>query len=104
VQLGHSNLLEIYLLSIILEPNDHPDIPNPEEAIRCAMAHAYALMEVSGRDSLSVYTTRRQIRRYLKWFNLIANTEEKPLANEEFRNLAKNIFNVFPKEVEDKYK
>jgi hypothetical protein len=125
---AHANLLELYLLSFLLQPqeqqvpaetegapnpSDKPEekgakyqfnIPGKEEARRCAMEHAYSLMETSGRDSMSVYTTRRQIRRYLEWFNLIANAEGNRLSQADFHNLAEDIFHVFPKEVEDKFK
>ncbi|WP_162054683.1 CHAT domain-containing protein [Pontibacter pamirensis] len=125
---AHANLLELYLLSFLLKsegqkikaetegtpsPMDKKDdlgaknqfnIPGNEEARRCAIEHAYSLVEISGRDSISVYTTRRQIRRYLEWFNFVANAEGKPLEAKGFKNLAEDIFNLFPKEVEDKFK
>lgn len=93
---AYSNLMELYLL-LPLIPQPHPDWPDLHEANRRALDHADSLVEIAGRDSFDVYSTRRQTVRYVQWFGEIADmTPVQPLANQ--------IFERFPEEVEEKWK
>lgn len=92
---AHGNLLELYLLSLIMEPND--DRPDAREAQRLSLEHADALTDIAGRDSFEVYSTRRQIFRYIQWYTEISDLT--PLIG-----LAEQLFSKFPAEVEEKWK
>ncbi|HET9963075.1 MAG TPA: CHAT domain-containing protein [Nitrospiraceae bacterium] len=90
---AHGNLIELYLLSLAMKPDK--DRPIPKEAERRAIQYADALVDIAGRDSFHVYSTRRQILRYIDWFGKISN-----LGNAT-RQLARNIVQRFPEEVEE---
>lgn len=92
---AHGNLLELYLLSLIMEP--HPERPAAPEAARLALEHADSLIDLAGRDSFEVYSTRRQIFRYVEWFKQIS-------AIEPMMPVAKQIFEKFPEDVEESWK
>jgi hypothetical protein len=92
---AYSNLVELYLLSLIMLPdNDLPPLP---EAQQRALEYADALVDFAGRNAFEVYSTRRQILRYLEWFNNISNIA--PLIG-----LAEQIFERFPEDVEEAWK
>jgi hypothetical protein len=78
---AHGNLIELYLLSLLLKPSG--DVPNPEEAVDTAKEHARRLVRSAGRSSFEFFSTWRQIVRYQEWFNrLIAiHTPSDPLVN-----------------------
>lgn len=92
---AHGNLIELYLLSLVMKPDN--DRPEPEEAERRALQHTDSLVDIGGRDSFHVYSTRRQILRYIDWFSEISNLEPAI-------GLAEKIFQRFPEEVEEKWK
>ncbi len=93
---AHGNLMELYLLMLLI-PERHPDWPDVQEASRRALEHTDTLVEIAGRDSFDVYSTRRQTFRYVQWFGEIADmTPVQQLANQ--------IFERFPEEVEEKWK
>jgi hypothetical protein len=92
---AHGNLLELYLLALIMD--DYPDRPNGKEAERLALEHADSLIDLSGRDSFEVYSTRRQIFRYIEWFREIADIEA-------MIPVAQQVFQKFPEEVEESWK
>lgn len=91
---AYGNLIELYLISMIMDLEQVPE----EEAKRSALAYTDALVDTAGRDSFEVYSTRRQILRYLEWFSKIAEINKPALG------LAAAIFVRFPKEVEEKWK
>src|SRR5215468_10108935 len=81
---AHGNLIELYLLSLIMPLNN--ERPAPQEARRRALELADALIDIAGRDSFEVYSTRRQIFRYIQWYGEISTLG--PLIG-----LAEEIFN-----------
>lgn len=91
-----SNLIELYMLAHVMPPNKGR--PRPAEASRRALEHTDTLIDLAGRDSFEVYSTRRQVFRYMKWFAEIAPSLD-PL-----RALAKSIFEKFPDDIEEKWK
>jgi len=91
---AHSNLIELYMLAQVMPENGRPKY---DETRRKALEHTDSLIDIAGRDSFESYSTRRQIFRYLQWFNEIAPTLG-PLMG-----LAEEIFNKFPEEIEDKW-
>jgi hypothetical protein len=88
---AHGNLIELYLLSMLMDPND--DRPDQQESERRALEHTAALIDIAGRNSFEVYSTRRQIFRYIGWFGEIFNIGP-------MMSLAEQIFDKFPEEVE----
>jgi hypothetical protein len=54
---AHGNLLELYLLSLIMDP--HPDRPGPKDGERLALEHADSLIDLTGRNSFHVYCSER---------------------------------------------
>jgi hypothetical protein len=93
---AHGLLIELYLLSLMLDSKCE-GIPGKEEATQKALDYTEAFIEYAGRTSFSVYSTRRQIGRYIKWFNEISDIKV-------LEGLAKKIFNRFPEDVEEVYK
>jgi len=91
-----SNLIELYMLAHVMPPNKGR--PRPAEASRRALEHTDTLIDLAGRDSFEVYSTRRQVFRYMKWFAEIAPSLD-PLSA-----LAKSIFEKFPDDIEEKWK
>lgn len=92
---ANGNLIELYLLSLLMGPDN--DRPTPQDARIQALERTNALIDGAGRDSFEVYSTERQIVRYVTWFPQIANVESAvPLAEE--------IFEKFPEEAEEKWK
>jgi len=94
---ARGNVIELLMLSLVMPPG--AGRPDPMDAGRRALEHADALIDVAGRDSFDVYSTRRQIVRYLEWFNEVARNFLAPL-----NGLAEGIFNKFPGEIEEKWK
>ena len=93
---AHGNLIELYLLSLAMRPS--PERPNAAEAKKRALRHADTLVDLAGRDSFEVYSTRRQILRYIEWFGVLSRMGAAPMA------LAEAVFQRFPEEAEDKWK
>lgn len=62
----HGTLVELYLLALIMPPGG--ERPDPAEAKRRAIQYTDALIDIAGRKTYAVYSTRRQILRYLEWF------------------------------------
>ncbi|HEV2131405.1 MAG TPA: CHAT domain-containing protein [Longimicrobiaceae bacterium] len=92
---GHGNLMELYLLSLIMERRE--DWPDENTARSRALEHADSLIDIAGRLSFEVYSTRRQIFRYVQWFAEISTIGPA-------HALAEQIFEKFPEEVEEKWK
>jgi hypothetical protein len=93
---AHGNLIELYLLSLIMPPGGNNDCPPPPEAEQRALRYADALVDLAGRDSYEVYSTRRQILRYIEWYGEISNLAPA-------MGLAERIFARFPEEAEEKW-
>jgi hypothetical protein len=92
---ANGNLIELYLISFIMGENSNR--PSPKEIRELALERTNALIDLAGRDSFEVYSTDRQIVRYVTWFPKIANINAMvPLAEE--------IFQKFPPEAEEKWK
>lgn len=61
---AHANLVELHLLSVLRKDP-------PPDARRQALDHARALLELAGADSFAVHSTRRQLARYLEFFQSV---------------------------------
>ncbi|HEV3470255.1 MAG TPA: CHAT domain-containing protein [Pyrinomonadaceae bacterium] len=83
---AHGNLLELNLLSLLMA--GHHNRPEPDKAAELAHEHADSIIELAGRDSFEVSSTRRQIFRYLEWYRRISDIE--PLVE-----VAQRIFRKF---------
>jgi CHAT domain len=92
---AHANLIELYLLSLLPELNG---LLAPAEAERLAIEHTDQLLDIAGWDSFEAYSTRRQVLRYLEWYDRLTETCLAPLFG-----LAEQIFSRFPSEVEDRF-
>ncbi|KAA5544879.1 CHAT domain-containing protein [Adhaeribacter rhizoryzae] len=96
---AHSNLAELYLLNIILIPKepekDYWD--NLHDAQTQALKFTDDFIEIAGRNSFAVYSTRRQMLRYTEWFNKISDLDPLP-------NLMGPVISKFPEEVEETWK
>lgn len=64
------NLIELYLIALIMKPQ--PNKLKPSKAVETAIKYAKDLVDSAGPDSFEVYSTRRQILRYLDWYSKIA--------------------------------
>lgn len=93
---AHGNLIELYLLSLAMKADNNR--PKPEEAEYRALQYADALVDIAGRNSFEVYSTRRQILRYIEWFGMISELGLPAM------RLAERIFRRFPEEVEERWK
>ena len=65
---AHGNLIELYVLSVARDLKLHAT----KEAEQLALDHVDDLVDIAGRRSFEVYSTRRQMRRYFEWFNSFA--------------------------------
>ena len=101
---AHGNLIELYLLSLIMGPGEGR--PGRKEAEETARRYTYALVDLAGRDTFEVYSTRRQILRYLEWFGKPSAKSREGLAElgAPAMALAKEIFQKLPEEGKDKWK
>jgi hypothetical protein len=98
---AHGNLIELYLLSPCIRADADPPgtrLMDADEARRHALEHAEALVSIAGRESFEVYSTRRQIFRYIQWYNEISDLAP------ETTKLANEVFKRFPPEVEERWR
>jgi hypothetical protein len=98
---AYGNLLELYLLSLLPEilPAVSPEIaPDAGGIEKLALDHQDRLIDIAGADSFEVYSTRRQMRRYLEWFEPLTNNGLAQL-----HGLAERLFDRFPASVEDNF-
>lgn len=91
---AHGNLIELYLLSLLQEFES----VRRDDAEHRALEQTNQLIDNAGADSYAVYSTRRQMRRYLEWFDPLVGTDFGHV-----RALASKIFERFPASVEEKY-
>jgi hypothetical protein len=89
------NLIELYLLAFIMEDFDSEKL---HAFGQHALRYADMLINLAGRDSFEVYSTRRQTLRYVEWFREIAQLEG-PIVD-----LANKIAAKFPEDVEEIYR
>lgn len=94
---AHGNLIELYLLSLIMPPGVGGR-PAAADAEQQALRHTDALVDIAGRDSFEVYSTRRQVFRYIEFFGRISNLSPVVMG------LAERIFERFPDEAEERWK
>ena len=92
---AHGNLIELYLLSLLPELRGEVAA---SEAKRRAIEHTDQLTDTAGWNSFEVYSTRRQILRYLEWYQELAGTYLSPLMS-----LAEQIFERLPAPAEERY-
>jgi hypothetical protein len=91
---AHANLLELYMLSFLVPEIDPVTLNAEKQAFR----HAERLIEIAGAESFEVYSTRRQIGRYLEWFD--------PLTNHQLGKvpaLAETLFQILPESGEEHF-
>jgi hypothetical protein len=93
---AHGNLIELYLLSLL---SDIAGVLSPGEPERRAIEHANQLIDIAGRDSFEVYSTRRQMVRYIEWYKDLTSSYLLPLLP-----LAEQIFERFPADVEERFR
>lgn len=93
---ARGNLIELYLLSLMMPPHD--DRPKAKEAQHHALELADQLIDIAGRDSFAIYSTRRQIFRYINWYVKISKVAPQMV------KLATSIFHKFPKEIEEEWR
>ena len=72
--------------------------PAAREIEKLALEHQDRLTDIAGADFFEVYSTRRQMRRYLEWFEPLTNNGLAQL-----HGLAKTLFDRFPASVEDNF-
>jgi hypothetical protein len=73
VEWAYGNLIELYLLALLLPEGQGR--PHAAEAERLALQYTGNLLSVSRPRSFQVYSTRRQLLRYVEWFNTIAELD-----------------------------
>ncbi len=99
VSWAYGNLIELYLLSLIMPSRrNEQDAQHIQEAQRRALEYTNNLIDVAGRDAFEVYSTRRQVFRYISWFGKIATLSPALMA------LAEQIFAKFPEDIEEKWR
>ncbi len=92
---AHGNLIELYLLSLL--PDINGVLPDGTAEQR-AIEHTDLLIDIAGWESFEVYSTRRQMLRYLEWYIPLTSGYFSPLLA-----LAERIFDRFPSEVEERF-
>lgn len=93
---AHGNLIELYLLSLLKDLAG--SLPRAE-ARRGARQHVRELIDTAGWESFEVYSTRRQILRYIRWYSRI--TEKGYL--DPLLETAEELLRLFPSEVEKNF-
>jgi hypothetical protein len=91
---AYGNLIELCLLALKMKINN--DQIKEGEAKDLAIKYTNALVEIAEPDSFEVYSTRRQILRYIEWFGKISDLGSIP-------SVANNIFKKIPDNGEDKW-
>lgn len=91
---AYGNLIELCLLALKMKINN--DQIKEGEAKDLAVKYTNALVDIAEPDSFEVYSTRRQILRYIEWFGKISDLGSIP-------NVADNIFKKIPDNGEDKW-
>lgn len=89
------NLIELYLLALTMKDEEYVE---RHDFVKRALDYANTLVDLAGRDAFIVYSTRRQILRYVEWFKEIADLGH-PL-----NTLANRLAERFPEEVEEHWK
>jgi hypothetical protein len=88
-----ANLIELYLLAPLVESVRDRD-PVEHFAAK-AQNYATELRELTGSRSFEVFSTRRQIARYLEWFNELAAATVAPIYG-----TAEAVFSLLPESEE----
>jgi hypothetical protein len=91
---AYGNLIELCLLALKMKINN--DQIKEGEAEDLAIKYTNALVDIAEPDSFEVYSTRRQILRYIEWFGKISDLGSIP-------KVADNIFKKIPDNGEDKW-
>ncbi|SED46687.1 CHAT domain-containing protein [Burkholderia sp. WP9] len=85
---AHGNIAELSLIEPWLHDTPHePGTPTIDKAVQACRS----LVELAGASSFHVYSTRRQILRYLEWFGPMVGKEWPGL-----EDLAKQMLTVLP--------
>jgi hypothetical protein len=67
VEWALGNLIELYALTLFPELQSS-NIATPPDARKLALGYARDLVAKAGADSFEVYSTRRQMLRYVDWY------------------------------------
>ncbi|HEX9930703.1 MAG TPA: CHAT domain-containing protein [Pyrinomonadaceae bacterium] len=89
---AYGNLIELYMLSsaIFDKAEKTPDVQKIlNEAQDQAIKYTNTLVDIAEPDSFEIYSTRRQILRYIEWFGKISDLGDIP-------EVAKKIFKILP--------
>ncbi|GAA4420184.1 hypothetical protein GCM10023187_55240 [Nibrella viscosa] len=98
---AYGNLIEIWLLSLLL-PDKKKSSATNEEAEEQAVGCVHALLHSAGRNSFEVYSTRRQIARYIHWYPELIESSQVSVAHVgAVRQLAYRIVSLFPQGTEE---
>ncbi|HEX8148132.1 MAG TPA: CHAT domain-containing protein [Pyrinomonadaceae bacterium] len=95
---AHGNLIELYLLLLVMDPDEKR--LGAGEAEKRAVRHADALVDIAGRDTFEVYSTRRQLLRYLEWFG---GPEGFSRPGPKAMAMAERIFQRLPEEAHENW-
>ncbi len=84
VEWGYGNLVELYLLGLLI-PETLSELGDKRvnELRDRATQRAVDLVNHAGPDSFEVYSTRRQVLRYIEWYSQMASLDSLPNAAEE---------------------
>jgi CHAT domain-containing protein/tetratricopeptide repeat protein len=91
VEWALGNLIELYVLAPVLTLHD---VPTPEAAEAMASNYARELVAKAGADSFTVYSTRNQMLRYVRWY--VQEVERHDVALRDVVRLAEIACKILP--------
>jgi hypothetical protein len=95
---AHGNIIELYLLASVMGPGDGR--PDRKESEKRALRYTDQLVDIAGRDTFEVYSTRRQILRYLEWFGGPNGFSD---IGESAYSVAEKLFQRLPEEAQENW-
>ncbi len=81
------NLVELHLLSVLTEVGG----VQPAAATSDAVIHTRQLIDVAGPESFEIFSTRRQVLRYIEWYHPVAGQDFQ-----EVRQIADQVYSLLP--------
>ncbi len=91
---AHGNLVELYLLALMMKPGGH--IPEPAKARTQAIAHLEKLIAICELTDLQLKYRYFHLHRFAHWFKKKTLGREMPIRVSE---LAEELFEMLPKEL-----